>query len=195
MTDPADPLALDLRAGLPEALQVLLADRPREGWRADPEFDGLVSFWLERHMAFRKLLGLMEEATAAHLHQGAPARDWAARISRFGGMFLQELHGHHMIEDQRYFPRLRALEPRLDRGFEILDRDHHALDGWMAAFADAANAGIGAATTPDVPAAALRDAAGGMEGALADMSRLLDRHLLDEEDLIVPVILKHGVKG
>lgn len=194
MTD----LDLDRRDGLPEPLRVLLAERPREGWREDPHFDGLVSFWLERHLMFRRLLEAMTAETREALAPAGAvpeARLWAGRLSRRGGMFVQELHGHHMIEDQHYFPRLAALEPRLERGFEILDRDHQALDLWLGRFVEAANAGIGAATAEDTPAPAMRDAVGGVEAELIRLTRLLDRHLSDEEDLIVPVILRHGVEG
>ncbi len=38
-------------------------------------------------------------------------------------------------------------------------------------------------------------AAGRFLTVLADTDRLIDRHLVDEEDLIVPVILHHGPDG
>ena len=41
---------LEHRAGLPEPLRLLLDTHPRESWKAHPDFHGLVSFWLERHI-------------------------------------------------------------------------------------------------------------------------------------------------
>ena len=55
MADLPDDLALGVRAGLPDALRVLLADYPREGWESHPHFTGLVRFWLDRHLMFRPL--------------------------------------------------------------------------------------------------------------------------------------------
>lgn len=190
--DPLAPFALETRSGLPDALRELLAERPREGWRADPGFDGLVSFWLERHMMFRRLLEMIEADAQGALEGGLEPMALARAVSGRGGMLVQELHGHHMIEDQHYFPQLEALAPQLSRGFAILDRDHQALDGLLARFADRANAAIGAGMTPETPVAALRDASGALLAETVSLARLLDRHLEDEEDLIVPIILRHG---
>ncbi len=55
-------LPLETRAGLPDALRVLLRDYPRERWGGDPNFHGLVSFWLGMHLHFRDALGTMAAA-------------------------------------------------------------------------------------------------------------------------------------
>ncbi|MGR3540394.1 MAG: hemerythrin domain-containing protein [Hasllibacter sp.] len=174
-------LSLENRDGLPDALRVLLADHPREGWRAHPEFGPLTRFWLERHLGFRRLLGMLRADARAALDGAAPDR---ARLSRLGGTFLNELHGHHSIEDHHYFPRLAALAPELERGFALLDADHHRLHDELAAFARGANAVLRA---PDP-----RDPLGRFEADLTRMDRFLDRHLTDEEELVVPVILRAG---
>jgi len=190
-----DPLALDTRTdagtGLPEALRVLLAAYPRAGWAADPQFHGLVSFWLERHQMFRKLLGILREDTALLLDRQSDPQTFAARLGRFGGMFVNELHGHHQIEDQHYFPLLAQKDARIIRGFEILDSDHHALDGLLDGFVKGANALLQRVGERE----ALQTATGRFAADLDRLERLIDRHLTDEEDLIVPVILHHGTAG
>jgi hemerythrin-like domain-containing protein len=191
MADLPEALALDRREGLPEALTVLLAEHPRAGWADDPGFAGLVQFWMERHAMFRELSGMLTgEARAAEAGRLDPAR-FAARLSRFGGLFVQELHGHHLIEDHQYFPVLTRLEPRLERGFSLLDADHHALDPWLARLAERANAAIGAARADR----GLGDAAGPLAEDLGAFAGLLERHLTDEEDLVVPVLLRHKGAG
>ena len=70
----------------------------------------------------------------------------------------------------------------------MLDRDHHALHGLIDRFASGANAAL--AETQDV---ARRDAAARFEAELAAFERMLARHLDDEEDLVLPVVLKHRV--
>ncbi len=180
-------LPLETRTGLPDALRVLLADYPREAWEADPNFAGLVEMWLDRHLLFRRLLGLMRSEAEALLDRRADPRGWAGRVSRLGGHFAGDLHGHHSIEDQHYFPLLVTRDPRLEQGFAILDRDHHALDGHLARFVDEANGALRA-----LDAAGFRTEAGRFHAGLIRLEGFLDRHLTDEEELIVPVILRDG---
>ena len=186
MTD----LALETRDRLPDALRALVEEFPRESWEEHAHFGGLVQFWLERHMMFRKLMDLLRSDTEAMLDGSADPRRYGGRLSRYGSMFVGELHGHHNIEDVHYFPVLSAREASVARGFEILDADHHALDGHLTAFAERAN---GVLTSLDSPQ--FRDRVGAFHEDLARLERLLDRHLVDEEELVVPVILRHGPSG
>jgi iron-sulfur cluster repair protein YtfE (RIC family) len=183
--------SLENRTGLPDALRILLRDHPREAWEADPGFHGLVSFWLDRHLAFRRLITLMQGETRGFLDKAADARVYAGRLSRYGGHFVQDLHGHHMIEDEHYFPVLAMKEPRIGRGFEILDRDHHALGVHIETFIKGANTVRNGLDNP----AMLHTKAGRFGADLDRMEVFLNRHLVDEEDLIVPVILKHGERS
>jgi iron-sulfur cluster repair protein YtfE (RIC family) len=184
-------LRLSDRSGLPEALRILLDDYPREGWAAHPGFEGLVAFWLSRHRMFRDLTGLIAAEAEAAMDRRLSGRSYAARLSQLGGGLLQNLQGHHQIEDHHYFPVLRQHDARIAAGFDLLDADHHAMDGLLAGFAGAANGAIRAADDP----AALVDRAADLSRCMADFRRMLGRHLDDEEDLIVPVILRSGGAG
>ena len=179
---------LETRTGLPDALRVLLDSFPRDIWETHPGYAGLIQFWLDRHMMFRRLLDQMQTDTEKLLDGGLTQRFYAAHLARYGGMFVQELHGHHSIEDHHYFPKLIGLDPRLSRGFDILDKDHHALDGHLNDFVAAANTVLQAGDDKD----RLTNAAGAFHGDLQRLNGFLNRHLIDEEDLIVPVVLKHG---
>lgn len=184
-------LALENRAGLPDAIRVLLDEYPREAWEADPNFSGLIRFWLDRHLMFRRLVGVMRDETGQALDAELEPRVFAAHLSRYGSMFTSELHGHHSIEDAHYFPTLKTLDARVARGFDILDSDHHALDGHLSDFADAANAvlrSVAAGTDSRDPVAAFGR-------HLARMETFLDRHLVDEEEIIVPVLLRYTPAG
>lgn len=187
---PMTDLSLTARAGLPDALRILLDDLPRDRWEAHPEFHGLVSFWLDRHLMFRRLMDAMGQEAEAMLNKRADPQHFAGAVSRYGGAFLQNLHGHHQIEDTQYFPRLKLIDPRLERGFDLLDADHHALDGILAGFADVANTAIQGVQKGDG-----MKGADGFRQALLSTQALIDRHLVDEEDLIVPVILSHEFDG
>ena len=183
-----EDLTLGLRSGLPDALRALLSDYPREGWAADPNFEGLVAFWLYRHMMFRKILALMQADTQALLDRSLDRAQFSSELNRLGGMLVNDLHGHHQIEDQHYFPALAAKEPSIARGFEILDRDHHAIDGQLAGFVLSANAVLQNHIDRNV----LQDAAGRFHSDQSRLEGILNRHLIDEEELIVPIILRHG---
>jgi len=185
MADPiADPMDLARRDGLPDALRVLLADLPRAGWETHPGFGGLAQFWLERHLLFRRLMAALRMDAEAQLDDALAGDVFAARVNRLGGMLVGTLHEHHGVEDTVYFPQMQAMEPRLLRGFEILDRDHHALDAWLSRF------GTAAALAISTPAPG---AVGAFHDELLRFAPLLNRHLEDEEDLVVPVILRTGL--
>jgi hemerythrin-like domain-containing protein len=174
------------RDGLPPDLLTLLDSLPRSGWADTPGFEGLAAFWLDRHLAFRRMLDMLA-ADARDVAEGRmDPGQWRPRLIRLGGHLVQDLQGHHQIEDEAYFPQMQRLEPRLQRGFDLLDRDHHALDGLLRGFVDAANGALQAADA--------RAAAGRMAAHLAPFARQLLRHLEDEEDLIIPVVLKHRMR-
>jgi len=180
---------LETRAGLPEALRVLLDAYPRETWERDPGFSQLIRFWLDRHMMFRRISARLVTDAQARLDGTGDPRAYAGALSRLGSAFVGELHGHHHVEDAHYFPVLARHDARLEAGFALLDRDHHALDGQLQAFVAAANAVLHA------PEAARHDATGAFHAHLAGFAPLLERHLTDEEDLVVPVLLKYGERG
>ena len=106
---------------------------------------------------------------------------------------LSQLGVHHQIEDHHYFPIFRAADARLARGFDVLEGDHHAIHADMAATAETANAllralqGLG-----DGEAETLRRRGDDYAAASGALLKGLIRHLDDEEDLIVPLILERG---
>ncbi len=179
---------LQTREGLPDALAILLREFPRDAWEVHPGFEGLVRFWLERHMMFRRILERLSQDTQLRLDNKMDPQKFRSGMSRLGGMFVSELHGHHTIEDRHYFPVLAGKDQRVARGFEILDADHHALDGHLNSYVEAANAALNAA---DGSTAEL----GNFLSTTEALEHMLSRHLIDEEELVVPVILKYGASG
>lgn len=182
----SDPTDLDGRKGLPEHLRVLADLYPRTEWQGHPNFNELTAFWLERHGMFRQLNATLIENTERRLDKDNPR--FGPELQRYTGFYLNQLQGHHQIEDHHYFPQFIPLDARLEQGFEILDRDHHALDGHIHALAETTNAVLHrlAAGQDD-----LRESQA-LLAAQKAFSAFLHRHLEDEEDLIVPVILEYG---
>lgn len=183
----AEDLALERRDSLPDALRVLLQQYPREAWETHPEFSALIRFWLERHLMFRRMQRLLREETQGFLGAAREPDAYGRGLVRVAGAFINELHGHHMIEDLHYFPTLQGLDARISSGFELLDADHKAIDPALCELADRTNAVLDAVRSGSTAV----DAAGALDERLARMERLLDRHLTDEEELVVPVLLAH----
>ncbi|MEN0001489.1 MAG: hemerythrin domain-containing protein [Pseudomonadota bacterium] len=184
----ASEQALDLRSGLPDSLRILLEEYPRQGWEADPAYNGLISFWLDRHMMFRRILEKLHTNAVDCRDGNTDPKSHVAQLARFGSMFVGELHGHHNIEDVHYFPLLAKKDARIKAGFDLLDSDHHALDGHLNKFVERANAVLQPSIDPQT-------ALGRFLDNVQRLERLLDRHLVDEEEVVVPVILKYGVDG
>ncbi len=168
----------------------MLLDRfPRDVWDEHPNLGEIARFWLERHAEFRSLGGLLQNATA-EFHEGKLTPEefrsfFAPRLQ----FFLQGLNGHHQIEDHSYFPIFRTAETRLLRGFDVLENDHETLHADILATVETAN-GLLRAIEGDADARLFAtDSYADTSGRL--LSSML-RHLDDEEDLIVPVILDQG---
>lgn len=89
------------------------------------------------------------------------------------------------IEDTAYFPQLAQLEPRIARGFKVLDADHHALHKMIDTFASGANAVLRARNDT-----AQHELVTGFDTVLGRFERPLGQHLGDEDDPVLPVVLK-----
>jgi len=182
-----DPLDLDTRGGLPAEWLLLLQSHPRAGLAAHKRLGATAGFWLERHDAFRQLGAALEEATQRFRGSGLAADDFAAWLAPRLQVLLSELKVHHQVEDLHYFPAFRRAEPALAPGFDLLDRDHKSLHADLFATAEAANAFLQAlARTPDVEAPAVAYA----ETSARLLARMA-RHLDDEEDLVIPLLIEH----
>ena len=187
---PGDTGALDLasRSGWPEDLRVLIARFPREQWQGHANLGGMARFWLQRHDMFRELSASIEDTTAQFRNGALAAADFPRQMVPRLQFLLQQLGVHHQIEDQHYFPIFRAADERLARGFDVLEGDHHAIHDDMAATADTANALLRALSGNGELVRCGDDYA----DASGTLIKGLVRHLDDEEDLIVPLILDRG---
>ena len=103
--------------------------------------------------------------------------------------FLGHLEGHHNIEDYQMFPIFNAAEPRLMKGFDILELDHGTIHAAMERMAETANAFMQA---PAGDNDKMRYAGDAYADTADRLMRMLDRHLGDEEDLVIPLILDRG---
>lgn len=184
-----DELRLDARTGLPDDLRFLVEKYPRDSWTGHRNVHGMASMWLQRHAMFRDLGGILTESIADYREGRTDAHGFARLFAPRLNFFLGQLDGHHNIEDHHYFPIFARVETRLKRGFDILDSDHHLIHEALEMNARTANAFL-QALSGDVDAQ--RYAADAYADQNAQLVAMLARHLDDEEDLIIPLILEKG---
>jgi hemerythrin-like domain-containing protein len=184
-----EALGLARRSGWPDDLRVLIAHYPREQWDAHANLGEMARFWLSRHAMFRELSVAIEQITAQFRAQALQPAEFARQFVPRLQFMLDQLNVHHQIEDLHYFPIFRAADSRLVRGFDVLEGDHHHIHADMARTAENANALLHAMRADAETLRRCSDAYVDSSGALI---KGLTRHLDDEEDLIVPLILERG---
>ena len=160
---------------------------PRERWSEPlPE---TAAFWLDMHAGFRAQQVQMAEAATRWRSGAFDPRGLHAALMPTLQAFLGHLDGHHRVESGHYFPHFRLIEPRIQTGLDLLDRDHDAIHAHLDALYHSAVAfhQAVAALSPDAPDHAYR---------LTDVLDLaapgLIRHLDDEEDIVIPLMALKG---
>jgi len=186
LPDAADPLAPATRTGLPAEFRYLVEAFPRDRWTALPE---VAAFWLQMHASFRGHQAHMDGLVGQWRSDG----DLAAlhrQLMPALQSFLQHLEGHHRVESGHYFPMMRTIEPRVGAGIDLLDHDHDIIHGTLDAMFRSGLA-FHQAITADAADAA--DQANRLGDLIEAAGKPLLRHLEDEEDIVIPVIEKHGL--
>jgi len=177
---------------MPAEMQTLLARYPRDSWEAHPGFRDKTRHWLGAHLMFRRVAERIRLDTEAVLNKDLGLDGYAGRLSYHGGNLVGNLHGHHGWEDRSYFPELAAAEPRFAAGLDVLEQDHADLDTVLDDFTRQANRVIKLTVLDEAQA---RNEAGVVHGTVGIIEAFLNRHLADEEDLAVPIILHHRLRG
>jgi hypothetical protein len=185
-------LALESRSGLPDDLRWLVEKYPREAWRGHENISGMAGMWLQRHDMFRELGAMLAGGIADHREGRTAAPEFARWFAPRLNFLLGQLDGHHNVEDAYYFPAFAEAEKRLKRGFEILDADHHVIHEALERNAGTANEFMRALSEGEDRRRFAADAYAAENERLVAM---LTRHLADEEDLIIPLILDRGDAG
>lgn len=183
----------DVRQGpLSDEMRVLLGEYPREAWPDHPNFAASIGNWMGAHEMFRRLGKVVRLNTEGMLDRSIGADTYAARLSHYGNLLVRNLHGHHSWEDHAFFPELSAADARFDAGLETLESDHMTLDAVLDQFTRQANRVVKLLHLEEGQA---RDEAGGLHQTTEAIEALLARHLVDEEDLVVPILLHHKLRG
>jgi iron-sulfur cluster repair protein YtfE (RIC family) len=184
----AEALALATRHGLPVEMLYLREEYPRDRW-AEPGLDQTAAFWLQMHGSFRGHQAHMD-GLVSQWRAGADIRVLHRQLIPALQSFLQHLDGHHRIESGQYFPMMRRIEPRIEHGIDLLDRDHDAIHSQLETLFQSGLAFHQAVASNAADAA---DKAARLGDALDAGAKPLLRHLEDEEDIVIPLIHLRGL--
>lgn len=185
-TDNPDLRLANRKGKLPADIAYLLEKYPREIWDEHRNLGQLSQFWLQRHNMFRELGSMLKTMTHDFRETSQSPGDFQSQFAPRLNFFLNQLNGHHQMEDHHYFPVFRKLDKRLIIGFDLLEEDHEVIHRELFATAEVAQK-LMQALAEDRDAQ-LRAADAYVEKSDQLLNWLM-RHLEDEEDLFVPVIL------
>ncbi len=180
---------LDQRRGLPADLIWIYQRYPRDIWQDHQNLGDMSRFWLRRHDMFREVGSMLQRGIDEWREKPDDPGSLSAWLAPRINFFLGQLNDHHQIEDHYYFPLFKGVEPKLGRGFDLLDSDHHVIHEALERNAMTANAFFESLSKGKENA---RFAADAYADANEQLVALLARHLADEEDLIIPMILDRG---
>ncbi len=183
MNDARNNASADKEERLTPDLLALREQHPRESWPALPR-GSLPSVWLSMHDSLRDGQAMLERL-ATHwqlkMIDDATFRDRALPMLR---QHLGHLHGHHRLEDTHYFPQFRSIQPHLVKGFDLLERDHAHLNAAIDVLEDLTRR----LASLDLENPETRAHIQRMADALHRIGPDLRQHLLDEEDLVIPLL-------
>ncbi|MDX1403681.1 MAG: hemerythrin domain-containing protein [Woeseiaceae bacterium] len=181
---------IDQRTGLPDELCVLLKEYPRATWQQD--MTPLAQFWIDKHNDFRRLCAALQAALDKHRSDAGEMAAFANEVAYLTHFLISTLQGHHEVEDHHYFPAFRTADPRLGAGFDVLASDHGLLRGSGTSAIESLHS---LQHCVEAPGRAAGDAQKRAADACIEASDLLCRrilrHLDDEEDLVIPLMLAH----
>lgn len=176
---------VETRKGLSADLRELLFAIPPGEWPTHVNYAGAAAFWQGVHRsllaesgAFSEGLEQLADMVPGEMQGGLLMND----LRHLGRHLLGHAHTHHHVEDDHYFPRFKLRYPQLVRPIDLLDSDHRVLEETLDAIGRHIEGFSAGKTGRDEIGAALTDA--------GKLERILKRHLADEEDIVIPALLK-----
>nr|WP_289055243.1 hemerythrin domain-containing protein [uncultured Psychrobacter sp.] len=144
------------------------------------------SGWLKVHTNIRKRQRILTQISEGYQ---SGEYDWAkyrSQMLKRINMHILKLHQHHGVEDEGFFPEFIRMYPQLQAGFEILGCDHVRLDALLDKL-QLQNDTLARTEVEDKVLAVQ------LHQTLVDVTDLLQQHLTDEEDLVIPILgLRQG---
>ncbi len=163
----------------------MLFDTPKHEWASHQNYWRGADMWQGIHRSLLHESGLFVEGLEklVDLPKGElQAGLLLNNMRHVGGHLIGHAHVHHHVEDDHYFPRFKEIFPQLGRPIDLLDCDHRVLEETLDAVEGHVRAMQAENADRDRIGAALEDA--------RKLDRILNRHLADEEDIVIPALLR-----
>ena len=144
------------------------------------------SGWLKVHTNIRKRQRILVQISEAYISGEFDWSEYRSQILKRINMHVLKLHQHHGVEDEGFFPEFVSMYPKLAPAFEILGHDHEYLNELL----DKLQIQNDQLARSEVEDKALAEE---LHKTLVAVTDLLQQHLTDEEDLVIPILgLRQG---
>ena len=144
------------------------------------------SGWLKVHTNIRKRQRILVQISEAYISGEFDWSEYRSQILKRINMHVLKLHQHHGVEDDGFFPEFVSMYPKLAPAFEILGHDHEYLNELLDKL-QIQNDQLGRSEIED------KALAEELHDTLVKVTALLQQHLTDEEDLVIPILgLRQG---
>ena len=139
------------------------------------------SGWLKVHTNIRKRQRILVQISEAYISGEFDWSEYRSQILKRINMHVLKLHQHHGVEDDGFFPEFVSMYPKLAPAFEILGHDHEYLNELL----DKLQIQNDMLARSEVEDKALAEE---LHKTLVAVTDLLQQHLTDEEDLVIPIL-------
>lgn len=180
------------REGISQALRKTLFEIPREQWAQTPGFHEEPQFWLHIHQGLLQASATLPEHCEALLNNPDmdPEGGEFRGIFEFSSQLVHHAHQHHHIEDSHFFPLFAQRFPALIHPLTLLDGDHRVLSEVLDDMEKAANLMRAELAEPSKSVHTWQKLTENMLAAATSLDTLFRRHISDEEEICIPIMLK-----
>lgn len=185
------------RVGISQALRETLFELPREQWGQNPGFHEEPLFWLQIHRGLLQASATLPEQCKVLLnHPDSDPQGEAFRvIFEFASRLVHHAHQHHHIEDSHFFPLFTQRFPELIHPIMLLDGDHKVLSEVLDDMEQATRLMYAASCDSSRLASTSQRLIDNMLASATSLDTLFRRHISDEEEICIPIMLKMNSPG
>ncbi|NQZ26639.1 MAG: hemerythrin domain-containing protein [Colwellia sp.] len=179
---------VEQRKGLPAVIKDLLLPLERDQWSQHARYGGKASFFIQYHGDLLATAAYLKQSLQVLLDSSQLVFNWQHLKDPLSAAqyLVDRAHNHHRIEDQVYFPQFRKIMPQLSKGIDLLDKDHQSLD---LALDDLSTRVMSMVMTLNQGDVIDKQQVKVLTDNILYLQRILQRHLHDEEEVIIPIFL------
>ncbi len=181
---------LGKRNGLPDNLRELLKKYPRDTWGDDILNGNWVGYWLGRHSVFKEISLAINQSLQKILDNNISINKFLNDYVQLMNLMLKNLNSHHTVEDNYIFPKFSQKIEKFSYGLDLLENDHHLIHSSIDNVILEGNSLI--KTINNNKTLDIKKVVGSYKVVNDEFNKLLMAHLNDEEDLLIPLVVKHG---